>query len=112
MLCSNIDSDLFFIVYSASLPNLSPEALISSLSLDQRYSLPSQYRVRLRINLCSLGISPNIFPNISLESNTKPQISIPLSLASFSPLHSNSYRLHSVPVNSRTSVHYLKYSDT
>src|SRR5882672_849738 len=111
MLCSNIDSDLVFIVYSASLPNLSPK-LIRPLSLNYRYSLPNQDRVKLRINLHSSGISPDIFFDISLESNTEPPISITLSLASFSPLRSTSYRLRSVPVNSRTPVHYLKYSDT
>src|SRR5882672_2845276 len=111
MLCSNIDSDLVFIVYLASLLNLSPNP-ISSLSLDQWYSLLSQHRVRPRFNLRSSGISPDIFPDISVKSITEPRISIPLSLASFSPLRSISYRLRSVPVNSQTSVRYLKYSDT
>src|SRR5882672_4507868 len=110
MLCSNIDSDLVFIVYSASLLNLSPK-LIRPLSLDYRYSLPSQYQVKLRINLRSSGISPDIFSDISLDSNTEPWILIPLSLASFFPLRSISYQLCSVLVNSRTSVCYLKYLD-
>ena len=63
MRCLNIDSDLVFIVYSALLPNLSPE-LVSSLGLDYRHSLPSQYQVNLE-SIFVLRVSvPIAFPTL------------------------------------------------